>query len=156
MSEQPWDGQPQNSERDGKHWVLDRYGEEQIIEWKAGIQRWFYGGWLETSLFARHFLYLGPCLNPAEVEALIADQTKQLAAQIETMRWIGLDGENRGRREALAEVGTRERAAELRGAESIVLWFNRAGHADASIQRGRATAQLRAELARRRAEAGNG
>lgn len=66
-----WDGRPQNPERDGWHWV--RWAEyEPGTEFTAF---WSSGEWsddwahLAGNRHARRYIYLGPCLTPAEAAA---------------------------------------------------------------------------------------
>jgi hypothetical protein len=61
-------GVPLNPERDGWHWLLWKGGAQPVpLRWNTGLG----GGWssYSTDGTAARYLYLGPCLTPAEVAA---------------------------------------------------------------------------------------
>ena len=69
----PWDGLPQNPERDGWHWLQARDDHQTAnmrepfpCEWRAF--RGMAGGWVRgvygAQYAARYWRYLGPCPMP--------------------------------------------------------------------------------------------
>lgn len=102
MSE-PWDGRPQNPERDGWHWLLAGNHEPYLLQWGSDNQRWGdYPGTSATDLAEFGIGYLGPCHTPAEVAALV-----------EAARREGLE-EAAGIVERVAIRGTDHLAAAIR------------------------------------------
>jgi hypothetical protein len=77
-------GMPVNPEREGHHWILTPDGEDAVYLWRPAGEcergRWP-SAWVHDvdDWEPREGIYLGPCLTPAEVEALQAD----LGAQFE-------------------------------------------------------------------------
>ena len=72
-----WDGRPENPERDGWHWLCAAVGigAPYPMLWSADGKAWDTGdGWVfctDPALTERQ-RYLGPCLLPEEVAALVA------------------------------------------------------------------------------------
>lgn len=66
-----WDGRPQNSERDGWHWLCRAEDSWAVCKWWSTEQ----GGWVDgitlspATVVEYGVNYLGPCRTPAEVEA---------------------------------------------------------------------------------------
>jgi hypothetical protein len=78
-------GVPLNPERDGCHWISLLGGKDnaQVIEWFSDAMCWDKTDWT-TEDFGLHARYLGPCLTPAEVDALMEaarDSALEEAAQ---------------------------------------------------------------------------
>lgn len=82
----PWDGYPQDRERDGWHWVLV-YGEAQAAKWSSGGD--LFGDFYLTGseepmapveVIPAGWRYLGPCLTPAEVAAKVDAEREACAA----------------------------------------------------------------------------
>lgn len=81
-----WDGRPQNPERDGAHVVQFSYGTDKAglvlhnpplqAWWIATKRAWQFGGerWHRSTNWMRdnRAVYLGPCITPAERDALAA------------------------------------------------------------------------------------
>lgn len=83
-----WDGRPENPERDGWHWVRTVCGGEPApMEWTSlrtvdNVRVWLTrDGYTSPQEAAEQWVYLGPCLTPAEVEARVA------AARREAEMW---------------------------------------------------------------------
>jgi hypothetical protein len=74
-----WDGRPQNSERDGCHWLLGWNNTPFVAEWDAASADWSWAGGDEScvGVVAAGWRYLGPCLTPAEVEARVAEARRE-------------------------------------------------------------------------------
>jgi hypothetical protein len=72
----PWDGRPQNPERDGWHWVQNGNGIPSCQRWHS--ERWTVGsdpGWTASQVAAlQRVRYLGPCLLPSDHAALLAER----------------------------------------------------------------------------------
>jgi hypothetical protein len=68
-----WDGRPQNPGRDGCHWLLGWNGTPFVAEWDAASADWSWAGGDEScvGVVAAGWRYLGLCLTPAEVSALV-------------------------------------------------------------------------------------
>jgi hypothetical protein len=66
-------GVPLNPERDGWHWC-ERDGGLEPRFWSSGQQLWTgsRNSWISPKMLLALFGYAGPCLTPAEVEAVIA------------------------------------------------------------------------------------
>lgn len=66
-----WDGRPENSERDGWHWLHHRIeSKPQPVEWVAEIDAWASGAaYSPEGVVELGWRYRGPCLTPAEVAA---------------------------------------------------------------------------------------
>lgn len=71
----PWDGKPENPERDGWHWLLVAFGVGHPFPmmWAADGMMWDAGdaGWTHAEDIATRWRYLGPCLTPAEHAAAV-------------------------------------------------------------------------------------
>lgn len=89
-----WNGLPVNPERDGWHWLDTIYGQ-QACYWTAASQCWEHQRW-DVADAARLAKYLGPCLTPAEVEALTATlmeeepRLKNISPYLLTLGFAGL------------------------------------------------------------------
>jgi len=65
-----WDGYPENPERDGWHWLRSTItGAFYLDKWRGDEANWLSGPALNYMHLNAE--YLGPCLTPAEVEALV-------------------------------------------------------------------------------------
>jgi hypothetical protein len=72
-------GVPLNPEKDGWHWLVQA-GHEMPAMWNATQQQWSQGGlccsgscspkYVASDTFIPRVRYLGPCLTPADVEAI--------------------------------------------------------------------------------------
>lgn len=78
----PWNGLPENPERNGWHWLQNRKPncDPYPVLWSAG-KGWV---WQAIAYFpapdtAFRYRYLGPCLTPAEVTAL-GEEVEEIAA----------------------------------------------------------------------------
>jgi len=73
MSE-AWNGLPENPERDGWHWIIFGGVMQAPWLWSSSSQVWAHdsGPWKPEDVYPG-FIYLGPCLPPAEVAALRAE-----------------------------------------------------------------------------------
>lgn len=88
----PWDGRPENPERDGWHWLLGNGGKGPIVEaacWCARRCVWFIQGnddpMRADQMLTRGWLsYLGPCLLPTQHAALLAERDA-LRARVDEM-----------------------------------------------------------------------
>jgi hypothetical protein len=81
MTAAQWDGLPQNPERDGFHWLVwHGYSDDMAFThwWNASDQQWHD---VEDGSTPRYrsplFRYLGPCLTPAEVAALVEQARRE-------------------------------------------------------------------------------
>lgn len=64
-------GVPQNPERDGRHWLGDDRNPQPVL-WLAEFASWADGTmYSPQSVVDLGFGYLGPCLTPSEVAALV-------------------------------------------------------------------------------------
>ncbi len=84
MSAAQWDGLPENPERDGWHWVKDFDENTAPWRWCAPDEFDPYGCWIKDasedvpiSRAGRDCDYLGPCLTPAEVAALVEQERRE-------------------------------------------------------------------------------
>jgi hypothetical protein len=67
-----WDGYPENPERDGWHWLRKQWGAIVPAFWLASDGMWrLHNESYAPKTAGRNQDYLGPCLTPAEVEALV-------------------------------------------------------------------------------------
>jgi hypothetical protein len=68
-----WDGFPQNPERDGFHWIVWHHDDMAFVHWwDASDQTWDrYANGYRPRYHSPNYRYLGPCLTPAEVAALV-------------------------------------------------------------------------------------
>jgi len=69
MASDPWNGLPENPERDGWHWLRSRIGGNvRVDQWlKEGL-------WMHCSINSTvrlSYEYLGPCLTPADLAARV-------------------------------------------------------------------------------------
>jgi hypothetical protein len=86
----PWDGRPENPERDGWHWVETAGGDALPYEWRTAGEcergrwpaRWIFD--IEAEIDPRTCRYLGPCLLPADHAALLAERDA-LRARVEKL-----------------------------------------------------------------------
>jgi len=72
-------GVPENPERDGWHWGVYLGVAPEPFWWDADKQRWADTNGM-SGLNARRMRYLGPCLTPAEVAALAAENARMREA----------------------------------------------------------------------------
>lgn len=106
-----WDGRPDNPERDGTHWIIGRKGIAFAAEWDATTGEWAWVGGDE-----RGWIYAGPCLTPAEVEAReAAARLEGIEAAAEVARCVPIPedcchNEAHGRLSAALEAAMRIRA----------------------------------------------
>jgi hypothetical protein len=75
-------GYPANPERDGVHW-LNIAGDVIAAQWWTADALWAWGDWQWTPSVASaaRWFYLGPCLLPAEVSALVEAARRDGAAK---------------------------------------------------------------------------
>jgi hypothetical protein len=86
-------GVPLNPEKDGWHWLADPastqfYFWHRPVKWIGEIESWLFGGcvtWREMN--ETGWRYLGPCLKPAEADALRAENARLR----EALTWYGQD-----------------------------------------------------------------
>lgn len=83
----PWDGVPENPERDGLHWLkIDAREQHVATIWNAELASWVSGAaYSPGGVVELGFRYLGSCLTPAEVSAR---EAAAFAAGAETLREI--------------------------------------------------------------------
>jgi hypothetical protein len=104
-------GVPLNPEREGHHWILTPDGEDAVYLWRPAGEcergRWS-SAWVHDvdDWDPREGIYLGPCLAPAEVEALQADlgaqfERAKLSEVLHNQHVTKLEIENARLREAL-------------------------------------------------------
>ena len=93
-------GAPLNPEQDGFHWVTSGADNDAFpAEWRAaGENEW--GRWIARWVFTADDLnpidcrYLGPCLTPAEVAALVAEaRAKALEEAATVARRVPIPGD---------------------------------------------------------------
>ncbi len=74
-------GVPANPERDGWHWIVwDEYADDITFphQWVPQDQSWAaYDGWKRPTFQPPFYRYLGPCLLPAEVAALVEEARRE-------------------------------------------------------------------------------
>lgn len=74
-------GVPLNPERSSSHWVRDANCETVTADWNADVQKWAPWPFCPPEAFADDNDYLGPCLTPAEVAALVEAARRKSAAE---------------------------------------------------------------------------
>jgi hypothetical protein len=84
----PWDGRPENPERDGWHWLQRKRHAPQAVWWCHAGAEWegHFGhvGLMPASRAADDWRYLRPCPPPAEIDALVAERDA-LRARVEKL-----------------------------------------------------------------------
>lgn len=108
----PWDGMPQNPERDGWHWLQCNNEAPEANYWRA-LNREFHGldGMAITANPA--WRYLGPCLTPAEVTAMVEDARRDAFAECAAMLGVYTAESSTGWFERLhAAIGARGEGGE--------------------------------------------
>lgn len=79
-----WDGRPENPERDGWHWLRNRYGATVPALWVAEDGAWRLHGQDYPAKTARwNQTYLGPALLPAQVAAAVQAEREACAVSAE-------------------------------------------------------------------------
>jgi hypothetical protein len=79
-------GMPLNPEKDGWHWLADPastqfYFWHRPVKWIGEIESWLFGSCVTwRKMNESGWTYLGPCLKPAEADALRAENARMRAA----------------------------------------------------------------------------
>ena len=76
----PWNGIPENPERDGWHWTKGYHDKPEPTEYRIHAKGdglwWWRGSWISperaAAMAERGWRYLGPCLTPSEMAAQLA------------------------------------------------------------------------------------
>jgi hypothetical protein len=86
-------GYPQNPERNRWHWLQHYKDDPEPREWSTLFGEWWLGGdedhgggWQSVNYVGRNYTYLGPCLLPSEVAALVEAAVQ---AEREACAWPG-------------------------------------------------------------------
>lgn len=64
-----WDGRPENPERDGWHWLQYQQHAPEVMWWDVGMWWDIEDRYRPPEEIAKLYIYIGPCLTPAEVAA---------------------------------------------------------------------------------------
>jgi hypothetical protein len=100
-------GVPLNSEVDGFHWL----GNAAFV-WAAKFENWALNGMGFPPEFFATTPYLGPCLTPAEADALRAEADALRAENARMRAAIHLNTDLNAVRAALGSYGQKERRAK--------------------------------------------
>jgi hypothetical protein len=113
----PWDGRPENPERDGLHWLCHQEDLRPVpMPWNAEYAAWCSGGMHSPQgVIDLGWRYLGPCLLPDEHAALLAERDA-LRAERDDWQLIA-ERENRRNAEQALEAQAALSTARRAGTE---------------------------------------
>jgi hypothetical protein len=71
-------GVPLNPEKNGWHWLKESGDDPAPYYWCPGFNNWhlrggddYGGGWQTPEFTSGYYSYVGPCLTPAKIDALV-------------------------------------------------------------------------------------